>query len=153
LSLELYGLVDGVATLLAAAASQPIGVAELLADIELPQADDYFVRVSGSSGNLQLYQLAISVSHMPILTPPGDFDLDGDVDGADFLVWQRGFGETYDADDLAVWREHFGTVAPAATTAASVPEPCGALLFAAASIAFGPIARLRSTAEKRRKCP
>ena len=31
----------------------------------------------------------------------GDFDLDGDVDGADFLTWQQGFGNSYDAEDLA----------------------------------------------------
>ena len=39
----------------------------------------------------------------------GDFDADGDVDGADFLDWQRGFGSTYDADDLTDWKDNFGT--------------------------------------------
>jgi hypothetical protein len=55
-----------------------------------------------------------------------DFDADGDVDGRDFLVWQRGngtsLGETVtkalgdadsdrdvDGDDLAVWRSEFGS--------------------------------------------
>jgi len=52
-----------------------------------------------------------------------DFDSDGDVDGADFLTWQRGFGTmpvvhaegdanvdaVVDVVDLAVWQNLFGT--------------------------------------------
>ena len=52
----------------------------------------------------------------------GDFDVDGDVDGNDFLVWQSGFGSSYDASHLTVWESNFGTVAPAAVVSA-VPEP------------------------------
>ncbi|WP_428303728.1 matrixin family metalloprotease [Lacipirellula sp.] len=149
LSLELYGLVNGVATLLASAATQPIGVAELLTDIELPTAADYFVRVAGDSSNLQFYELAIGVAHTPVVTLPGDFDLDGDVDGADFLVWQSGFGSSYDADDLAIWREHFGATSPITTAVATVPEPIGALLMTAAFAGLGLTGRLRSAAGRR----
>ncbi len=57
-----------------------------------------------------------------------DFDLDGDVDGSDFLTWQRGFGTTPDAlhsqgdadvdgtvaaADLAIWQLQYGMTAPA----------------------------------------
>jgi hypothetical protein len=52
----------------------------------------------------------------------GDFDFDGDVDGRDFLIWQRGAGTTpadkadgdatgnnvVDSQDLAVWQETYG---------------------------------------------
>ena len=53
----------------------------------------------------------------------GDFDTDGDVDGADFLSWQRGFGSTYVAADLTDWEDNFGTSTPpvAAATAAAPP--------------------------------
>jgi serpin B len=52
-----------------------------------------------------------------------DFDSDGDVDGRDFLLWQRGYGVTagatlangdsnadgdVDGDDLTTWREAYG---------------------------------------------
>jgi serralysin len=149
LSLELYGLVNGVATLLASAATQPVGIAELLTDVELPAAADYFVRVAGDSGNLQFYELSIGVTHTPVVSVPGDFDLDGDVDGADFLVWQRGFGSGYDSEDLANWRENFGMTSSMAIAATTVPEPSGELLATAAFAGLSLIVRLRSAAGRR----
>jgi|GEM_PF-2681628 len=53
----------------------------------------------------------------------GDFDFDGDVDGADFLAWQRG---PADSDGLALLTSNFGgSSAPTALSAATsaVPEP------------------------------
>jgi hypothetical protein len=62
----------------------------------------------------------------------GDFDQDGDVDGADFLAWQRGeLSDPPSAGDLAVWEANFATFPaahPAAHSAASVPEPATLLL-------------------------
>jgi hypothetical protein len=50
---------------------------------------------------------------------PGDFDYDGDVDGADFLIWQRGESpNSMSAAELADWQTNFGTV-----HASAVPEP------------------------------
>jgi len=59
----------------------------------------------------------------------GDFDNDNDVDGADFLEWQRGFGSTYTADDLTDWQANFSTPA-AEAIAAAVPEPGSGILLA-----------------------
>ncbi|MCA9237423.1 MAG: hypothetical protein KDA44_18240 [Planctomycetales bacterium] len=58
----------------------------------------------------------------------GDFDVDGDVDGDDFLAWQRGFGSQYDANDLADWQSNYGLGASAVGTAAAVPEPASITL-------------------------
>lgn len=68
-----------------------------------------------------------------------DFDGDGDVDGADFLTWQRGVGVgmdlstgdandsgTVDGTDLEIWESQFGPAALAAGTA--IPEPASVLL-------------------------
>lgn len=70
------------------------------------------------------------------LTVPGDFDSDGDVDGADFVIWQTNFPAagghtpaTGDADgdgdvdgaDFVVWQTHFPT-SPAGGIV-PVPEP------------------------------
>jgi len=66
-----------------------------------------------------------------VASPDGDFDIDNDVDGLDFLKWQRGFGSTYDANDLADWEANFGTVAPLSAVAAAttVPEPTTGILL------------------------
>jgi hypothetical protein len=70
----------------------------------------------------------------------GDFDEDGDVDGRDFLTWQRDTS----VGDLADWQANFGSgamssfiAAPAAADssnsgASSVPEPTSIALGAAA---------------------
>jgi hypothetical protein len=64
-----------------------------------------------------------------------DFDGDNDVDGNDFLIWQRNLNvgttqpqgdangdHAVNADDLALWRDAFGQ-SGAAPTAGGVPEP------------------------------
>ncbi|MBN1855230.1 MAG: hypothetical protein JW829_21035 [Pirellulales bacterium] len=85
-----------------------------------------------------------------------DFDKDGDVDGNDFLIWQRGFGivgtamnndgdangdSNVNGTDLGIWSTAFGTsMLPGQVSAASVPEPgtfmigllVGSLVFAIA---------------------
>jgi CotH protein/Fn3 domain-containing protein/lamin tail-like protein/chitobiase/beta-hexosaminidase-like protein len=48
---------------------------------------------------------------------PGDFDHDTDVDGADFLAWQRRFGTITNASNLVDWETNFG--APTAVNASS----------------------------------
>ena len=60
---------------------------------------------------------------------PGDFDFDGDVDGGDFLRWQRGSGTTYDAADLTLWENNYGFVAPLSASSAAVPEPTSVALL------------------------
>jgi T5SS/PEP-CTERM-associated repeat protein len=71
---------------------------------------------------------------------PGDFDHDGDVDGNDLLVWQRGGSPTpLSPADLAAWRANFGASGAAATSSA-VPEPsAGALLLCGLLSLLAPI--------------
>jgi len=79
-----------------------------------------------------------------------DFDGDGDVDGADFLILQRGFGldgqtdnsfgdanvDTFvDSSDLAIWESQFGMSIPFSAVA-SVPEPTTLLLLSCAAMTF-----------------
>jgi hypothetical protein len=71
-------------------------------------------------------------------TTPGDFDDDLDVDGQDFLLWQRGLGGAFDAGDLTDWKANFGPAGVAA-----VPEPAGFIvaLCGGAFALAGPLRR------------
>jgi hypothetical protein len=91
-------------------------------------------------------------------TTPGDFDTDGDVDGADFVVWQTNFPATtghylttgdadadgdVDGDDFAIWQSNFPTAPlPAVLPSFSaVPEPAGWLLAAFSLAAVATVAK------------
>ncbi len=83
-----------------------------------------------------------------------DFDGDGDVDGADFLIWQRGVGSgtsqsqgdanfsgAVDGVDLGIWKTEFGTPQSLVATTA-IPEP--------ASCALSLVALVGAAATRRR---
>ena len=72
------------------------------------------------------------ISH-PVAIESADFDGDGDVDGADFLAWQRGNGTDYDASHLALWQSQYGASASAATSSSAVPEPATSVMLAIAA--------------------
>lgn len=82
----------------------------------------------------------LTVFHVPYLN--ADFDVDDDVDGNDFLVWQRHRGSVGTANqgdanedgqvddaDLEIWRAQFGTPRPQLPRGFPVPEPQGAALI------------------------
>jgi hypothetical protein len=93
-----------------------------------------------------------------VRTSRADFNLDRRVDGADYLIWQRGLvaapgqfqtgdatlNGVVDATDLAEWQSDYGMVAPiAAAAAGTVPEPAaGALIGVAVAVA---VARRRAS--------
>jgi hypothetical protein len=86
--------------------------------------------VLGGTGN-QTFELTS-------LTVPGDYNGNGIVDAADYVVWRKGLGTTYTQNDYNVWRANFGRTAgsgSAAIATAAVPEPVTVvlLMFAAAS--------------------
>ncbi len=73
--------------------------------------------------------------------PSGDFDEDGDVDGKDFLDWQRGLsGSPQSSSDLAAWEASYGAPSSVATssvaTNGTVPEPTSLFLTALALATF-----------------
>jgi T5SS/PEP-CTERM-associated repeat protein len=92
---------------------------------------DILISFQGGDGNDVVLYTETS------LVEDADFDGDGDVDGRDFLIWQRGFGlmdqednslgdadfdGIIDGDDLLVWQNQYGTTEPLAAVVA-VPEP------------------------------
>ncbi len=75
------------------------------------QATDFYIR-------------SIEISDASIA---GDFDMDGDVDGRDFLLWQRNTS----VGNLADWQTNFGAGGPLTATLGAVPEPTSLLLVGA----------------------
>lgn len=121
------------------------------------QAQEFATPGDGLLTNFNLYYLGLQtdvgaglvdleIESISVVTPPpraGDYDYDNDVDGNDFLVWQRTLGSSVatagiradgngnnvvDAGDLTVWRNNFATAVGAV---AGVPEPTGVVLAAA----------------------
>ncbi len=72
-----------------------------------------------------------------VVTLPGDFDIDGDVDGQDLVKWRGDFGSNghsdADADgdsdgaDYLIWQRHLGETAPT-MLAVAAPEPAAIAL-------------------------
>ncbi len=83
---------------------------------------------------------AFSVSTLvlhAVTTLLGDFDEDGDVDGRDFLEWQRGNSPIpHSADDLADWQLGFAANQPLGGTS-NVPEPTAAALTLGLALLIG----------------
>jgi hypothetical protein len=96
-------------------------------------------------------QVSVGVSSM---RTPGDFDLDGNVDGADLTKWQGDFGPNggSDADgdgnsdgaDFLTWQRHLVIGAAVSREFTIVPEPLSLCLSA-----FGAVALFRSIALSR----
>ncbi|NOZ40597.1 MAG: hypothetical protein GXP24_10270 [Planctomycetes bacterium] len=90
--------------------------------------DVYFVNLSPTGLIERTFQIE------PVLL--GDFDGDWDVDGTDFLVWQRAKASGADANgdgvvdskDLAFWQSNFGEVGTETGSTAIVPESSSCLL-------------------------
>lgn len=88
----------------------------------------------------------VRVWHRPAATPiAGDYNNDGKVDAADFVVWRQTLGQngiglaadgsgngTIGQSDYDTWRQNFGssTLAAAAVAAAAVPEPAAGVPIA-----------------------
>ncbi len=67
---------------------------------------------------------------------PGDFNGDNEVDGADFLAWQRGVSTTsgiVDSNDLRVWQRQFGATEPLVGAVSSLTTVSAPLSVTAAN--------------------
>ncbi|TWT46783.1 hypothetical protein [Botrimarina hoheduenensis] len=68
--------------------------------------------------------LLLTVSTVTVGGPDiGDFNNDGFIDVADYTVWRDTAGTPPDLDGYVVWVNNYGTLVPAASPAAAVPEP------------------------------
>jgi hypothetical protein len=97
-------------------------------------ADLMFTYRNTASGPTQVGAVEFASANLP-----GDFDGDGDVDGRDFLTWQR----NPSVGSLSDWQNNYGNPgAPGLAAIAAVPEPSAGLL--AITCGFAAIATKRS---------
>jgi probable HAF family extracellular repeat protein len=85
----------------------------------------------------------------------GDFNDDGIVDAADYVVWRKGLGTTHTQNDYDTWRANFGKTVgsgaalPSAEPVPAIPEPSTALVVFVGSLALA--ARCRPTHVRHRR--
>ncbi|QEG36349.1 autotransporter outer membrane beta-barrel domain-containing protein [Bythopirellula goksoeyrii] len=70
-------------------------------------------------GNLQWFVNHTNTSVALVTTFAGDFDFDGDVDGRDFIVWQR----NPSVGNLTDWQTNYGEFVALSASSTVVPEP------------------------------
>jgi autotransporter-associated beta strand protein len=62
----------------------------------------------------------------------GDFNNDGMIGNADYVVWRKGLGTTYTPADYDVWRAHYGetpSAGPGTGAGGAIPEPTSVALL------------------------
>ena len=121
LTLELFD--QNGATQLALADDHPAGLGEEIFYRLLPGT--YYARVNGSQNTVQLYGLNLTAAVPDPALLPGDFNFDGVVDAADYVLWRKGNGTQ---TDYNTWLANFGrtfsgSLVAAGVTTTYVPEP------------------------------
>ncbi len=117
---------------------QAVGLGSLFAPGTVPDLQIGYLATTPSGNLIPLWgRVEYSASAFA-----ADFDADGDVDGADFLIWQASFGlqagatqangdanfdSRVDGQDFLVWQSQLGR-RKSADTVIRVPEPAGWLL-------------------------
>ncbi len=118
---------DGLNATIPAAGIYVIGMRLLIEGLE-PSDPLFMVWSTPEAAVLPAIQPAAAwvnqrVESLFVETAPGDFDGDTDVDGADFLAWQRNPPAIGGANALTEWELHFGTASAASASYQLVPEP------------------------------
>lgn len=94
--------------------------------------------VFDSEQTLTITNFAVELVELPI---PGDFNGDGQVDSTDLsdptLGWQARYGVDLDGRDFLEWQRNYGTGVPLVSAVIAVPEPSSMMLVLVVSVSFG----------------
>jgi hypothetical protein len=80
---------------------------------------------------------------------PGDFNQNGLVDAADYVLWRKGLGTTFIPEHYNDWRANFGRTT-AGSGISSVPEPATLLLQGIGALVL--VMSRRNTPTRRKPC-
>jgi hypothetical protein len=108
-----------------------------LESLSIPINSSFVIPVEDSTTvSLTLNGQLVATAMLPA-SLPGDFNLDGRVDAADYVVWRNGLGSIYTQNDYNVWRANFGRAfvgGAAEPSQAAVPEPSTVMVFGLAML-------------------
>jgi hypothetical protein len=99
------------------------------------------------AGESSLRTGVVAYGTIPPTSIPGDFDDNGQVNGADLAQWRGDFGVNglsdsdndgdSDGADFLVWQRNLGTGVPASPAGAPIPEPASLAMVAAVGVLWG----------------
>ena len=120
-----------------------------------------YIALNGNWGTAAATVFFDNIKLINLLVPlTGDFDHNGKVDAADYILWRQTLGSTtdsradanfngiVDAADYQLWRSNFGSTSTsggASLDLAQVPEPTAVLLICAAAFVIASFPRRRET--------
>jgi hypothetical protein len=116
---------------------------QMVSSSNLPRFGGDFLEAVGTAFQAGAQWLEIYAADIVKIPPPGDYNLNGTVDAADYVVWRATDGQTgsglvadgdankrIDAADYRLWRANFGVISENGSLAiASVPEPTNQFLL------------------------
>jgi hypothetical protein len=85
-------------------------------------------------GDVVVDEMPFVIATRAVTEPtPGDFNRNGDVDAADYVVWRNGLGSIHAPGDFDTWRANFGKVS-AIRGILAAPEPTSYMLMLVAAL-------------------
>ncbi|HJQ79803.1 MAG TPA: hypothetical protein VJ828_07600 [Lacipirellulaceae bacterium] len=137
---------------------------QMVSSSNLPRFGGDFLEAVDTALQAGAQWLEIYAADIVRIPPPGDYNLNGTTDAADYIIWRATNGQTgsglaadgdannrIDAADYQLWRANFGVTSDDGSPAiASAPEPSSHLLLlpAAALLVFPSVGRKRGAASR-----
>ncbi len=100
-------------------------------NVLLPAAGTFQLIATSADGHLTCRFNPLAIADRIHIT--GDFNQDGTVDAADYVVWRKGLGTTTSQSEYNDWRAHFGETANGSGTGTSIAAVSAQPTFVAAS--------------------
>jgi len=111
-----------------------------LANLAPQESNILYVEFVGASGGVGYLNDMQIVANAPSFSP-GDFNQDGSVDAADYVLWRKTPTSYGGPDGYNTWKQYFGTGGTGAGGSGAVPEPTS--LIGIVLAAFGLAATYR----------
>lgn len=110
----------------AAGVLQQVSAASFPPRLNVDASLNIFLQGTAGSDAISLSTFTVRFNQTGPTSLAGDFNHDHDVNGVDFLIWQRGGSPNpLSAQDLALWKSNLGQSISVTPAGSAAPEPCG----------------------------